>query len=263
MPSTPAVRAPLLPRTRRHATKRNAGSVTRLNRSSNLRRGSSLAQQCSFVWISSTRRSASSKTGVSSSVFTGDLLAFQSIHRRLAVPLRHVRASRTLGLLRGLRHVAMPSVDDEPARRPAGCQEVRATSRRFPRSPHSVQQGSRPALPRQHRHTYAAGLQRGLPTSTLLPASESPPLRMAACTAPGPYPPDLSRHNDYGASITGSSRTASCHRLPNPHRLAVPARPGFVRAAPILPHVSAVGLPPASPACCDRPETEVFHPRSE
>jgi len=36
-PSTPAVLAPLLPRTRSHATNRNAGSATKLNRSSNLR----------------------------------------------------------------------------------------------------------------------------------------------------------------------------------------------------------------------------------
>ena len=30
-----------------------------------------------------------------------------------------------------------------------------------------------------------------------------------ACAAPGPYPPDWSRWNSYGASSTGSSRTAS------------------------------------------------------
>jgi hypothetical protein len=33
--------------------------------------------------------------------------------------------------------------------------------------------------------------------------------RTAACAAPGPYPPDLSRCEGYGASGTGSSRTAS------------------------------------------------------
>jgi hypothetical protein len=36
-PSTPAVREPVLPRTRSHATSTNAGSQTRLNRSSNRR----------------------------------------------------------------------------------------------------------------------------------------------------------------------------------------------------------------------------------
>ncbi len=58
-PSTPADRAPRLPRTRSHATMRKAGSATRLNRSSNRRSGSSVAHWCSLVWISSTRTSAS------------------------------------------------------------------------------------------------------------------------------------------------------------------------------------------------------------
>src|SRR5919109_792985 len=50
----PAERAPLLPRTRRHPTSRNAGSATRLNRSSNRRPCSLVAQWCSLVWIPST-----------------------------------------------------------------------------------------------------------------------------------------------------------------------------------------------------------------
>jgi len=54
-PSIPAARAPRLPRTRAHATVSTAGSVTRLNRSSNRRPGSSFAHRCSLVWIFSTR----------------------------------------------------------------------------------------------------------------------------------------------------------------------------------------------------------------
>ncbi len=42
-------------------------------------------------------------------------------------------------------------------------------------------------------------------------------------------------------------------------RLAVPTRPVVVRAAPTLPGVSRVGLPSASPACCDRPGMESSH----
>src|SRR5690606_580674 len=117
-PSTPAVRAPLLLRTRIHPASRKAGSQTRLCRSSNRRRGSSAAQRCSLAWIFSTRRSAAYATSSSSSVFTNDLLAFQLPHCRLAGPLRHVRAFRALGLLRVLRPTPRPSAGDGPAPAP-------------------------------------------------------------------------------------------------------------------------------------------------
>src|SRR4029450_11906968 len=45
--------------------------------------------------------------------------------------------------------------------------------------------------------------------------------------------------------------------------LAVPTRPVVVRAAPTLPSASQVRLPPASTACCDRPQTESFHLRPD
>jgi hypothetical protein len=51
------------------------------------------------------------------------------------------------------------------------------------------------------------------------------------------------------------TRVTPSHRAHRgPGRLAVPARPGFVRAAPTLPGTSRIRLPSASPACCDRPE---------
>src|SRR5258708_7997594 len=77
LPSTPAERAPLLLLTRSHATNTNAGSQTRLYRSSNLRWGSPLAHWCSLVWISRTRRSAATSPDGGSSAFTGHLRAFQ------------------------------------------------------------------------------------------------------------------------------------------------------------------------------------------
>ena len=40
-------------------------------------------------------------------------------------------------------------------------------------------------------------------------------------------------------------------------------RPVVVGAAPTLPSASQVGLPPASTACCDRPQTESFHLRPD
>src|SRR6266536_3687422 len=53
-------------------------------------------------------------------------------HRSLAVPLRHVHASRVLGLLQALRHDPPPTADDAPAHHPkAG----RVATGRFPRSP--------------------------------------------------------------------------------------------------------------------------------
>ena len=82
----PAERAPLLPRTRSHATITNAGSQTRLYRSSNLRWGSSLAQRCSLAWISRTRRPAENSPDPGSPVFTGGLRAFPSPAARLAGP---------------------------------------------------------------------------------------------------------------------------------------------------------------------------------
>ena len=50
LPSTPAERALVFPATRSHAINNTLGSVTRLYRSSNRRRGSSFAQRCSLVW---------------------------------------------------------------------------------------------------------------------------------------------------------------------------------------------------------------------
>ena len=179
-------------------------------------------------------------------------------HCRLASPLRHVRAINALGLLRGLRHAWHRQPTTGLALQLAGCQPGEATPERFPRSPPSGRRASRPALPRQHRHAYAAGLQRGLPTGIERPASESPPRGGVRCTRPAssrlePVEPLRGvRHwfLSYGVS--------PC--LPDPRRLEVPARPVVVRAAPTSPRVSADQLPSASPACCDRPAAGVFHP---
>jgi hypothetical protein len=61
-------------------------------------------------------------------------------------------------------------------------------------------------------------------------------------------------HHWFTARCTFSSR------LPDPGRLAVPARPVVVRAAPTLPRASGVRLPSASAACCDRPLAGSFLP---
>jgi hypothetical protein len=46
---------------------------------------------------------------------------------------------------------------------------------------------------------------------------------------------------------------------PDPHHLAVLARPGFVRAAPAVPGTTRIRLPSATPACCGRPAAKVSH----
>lgn len=142
----PAVRAPRLPRTRRHATSRNAGSATRLKRSTNRRPGSSVAHRCSLVCIRSTRVSASDGVGHSAPVFTGDLLPH--IHQRceIAVRLRHVAGFPDLRLLRGLRPSPKLSADHRPARMRSTTSHERAASGWFPRSPHDRSTGVVPSF---------------------------------------------------------------------------------------------------------------------
>ena len=48
-------------------------------------------------------------------------------------------------------------------------------------------------------------------------------------------------------------------RSPHPRRPAVPARHGFVRAAPTCPGTSRGRLPSASQSCCDRTTVQVSH----
>src|SRR5215203_6356746 len=118
MPSTPAVRAPRLPRTRAQAIAKNAGSTTRLNRSSNRRAASSPDHRCSLAWIFSTRVRFSTAPGAS--VFTGDLLTFQHRRCELAAALGHAAGFPGLGLLRRLRPTNQASADDAPVRDRSG-----------------------------------------------------------------------------------------------------------------------------------------------
>src|SRR4029453_19188223 len=71
-----------------------------------------------------------------------------------------------------------------------------------------------------------------------------------------------------GSGLTGvdhwfSSAYTFPSCLPDPGRLAVPTRPVVVGAAPTLPGASRIRLPPASTACCDRPQAESFHLRPD
>ena len=179
-------------------------------------------------------------------------------HCRLAGPLRHVRAINAPGLLRGLRHAWHHQPTTGLALQLAGCQPGEATPRRFPRSPPSGRRASRPALPRQHRHAYAAGFQRGLPAGIERPASESPPKGGVRCARPASSRLEPVEHLRGVRHRFLSYGVSPC--LPDPRRLEVPARPVVVRAAPASPRVPADQLPSASPACCDRLAAGVFHP---
>ena len=131
--------------------------------------------------------------GDGASVFTGDLLAFQSTCCGFAALLRHVVGFPDLGLLRGLRPISGSSVDDGPARHRPGWTAGRAIPRWFPRSPCTGRRGRCPALLRQSRHGYAAGLPRGLPTGIRNRLRSRPPTGGGRALLTGPYPPGWSR----------------------------------------------------------------------
>ena len=75
-----------------------------------------------------------------------DLRAFQHPPCRLAGPLRHVHASRVLGLLRGLRPIPRPSVGNGPAHQPGRLPGGEGDRGWFPRSPWNRSMREAPAL---------------------------------------------------------------------------------------------------------------------
>jgi hypothetical protein len=110
-----------------------------------------------------------------------------------------------------------------------------------------------PALPRQHRHGYAAGLHRGLPAGTPSRLRSRPPASGGRALHPGPYPPDLSRCHAYGAltlvplvyrliSLAGPGPSGSTR----PSRLCQRCFP----PSPASPGSDCAQFPPG---CCDSP----------
>src|SRR3954462_15426664 len=170
MPSTPAVRAPRLVRTRAQVTARTAGSTTRLNRSSNRRAGSLPAHWCSLVWILSTRTRAATAANSDAPVFTGDLLTFQFQHCELAAALGHVTGFPGLGLLRRLRPTTRRSADGAPSPPRPGRPGGGTAPRWFPRSPLDRSTGSAPS--------YSPAASPRLPRSTSSWPSTRPTLAL-------------------------------------------------------------------------------------
>ena len=261
-PSTPADRAPRLPRTRSQATVRKAGSQTRLYRSQNRRLGlvgSPLVQLGLDSQYPRPRPHRGRATDAS--VFTGDLLTLPVPLLRLAGSLRHVRGFPALGLLRTLRPIPGPSADGGPARRRPGW----AAGRAAPDGSHV-----------HHEPVDGVGAQLcpcSLATSTpqaFLVASWPAPItdsespladQHAACTAARP----ISTRLEPVSCLRGFNHWFT---LRTPSRLACRTRavwqcrpvPSLSGLLPTLPCASRVRLPSASPACCDRPKVESFHP---
>jgi hypothetical protein len=120
--------------------------------------------------------------------------------------------------------------------------------------------GRRPALLRQHRHGYAAGLHRGLPTAGTRRLRSRTHSGVRALHT-GPYPPDWSRLRGYEASSTGS---LTLHLLTS---LDEPAPSGSTDTARLLgaachqsPSFPAIGCPDASSGPLRRPNRDGLSP---
>jgi hypothetical protein len=140
--------------------------------------------------------------------------ALPTRHRSPAVPLRHVHASRVLGLLRALRHDPPPTADDAPAHRPEGGEgghgslptftTTRSTSEvpsYTPAASPGVRRSPSPWPPHRPLHTGCGVARRYRDGRALLT---------------GPDPPGWSRHVAYGASTL----------VPRVHLLVLLAGPG-------------------------------------
>jgi hypothetical protein len=110
------------------------------------------------------------------------------------------------------------------------------------------------------RHGYAADLPHGLPGPLKHTAPEVP----AASVHGGTHRArPVSARFEPVSQLKDVKRRFLAYsfppRSPDPHHLAVLARPGFVRAAPALPAATRTRLPSATATCYDRPQAKVFH----
>ena len=227
-PSTPAVRAPLLPRTRSHATSRNAGigdeveqiiePAMRIITGPTVQLGLDLQYPSLRPKQRELRvRRYSPATSWHSSILPADLLAPFAMCTPLA-------CSDYYGASAPPTAISRQRTCPPPDRLPGG----RATAGRFPRSPRNRSMREAPSLyPGSIATPTPQTFDRGLPTgpTSRLRSRPAPHERTGHALHTGPYPPGLSRHWTYGASDTGSSRTPSHLCLPDPGRLAVPTRP--------------------------------------
>ena len=113
------------------------------------------------------------------------------------------------------------------------------------------------------RHEYAADLPHGLPDGSCPPPRKFPTTLRWVRTAAGPDPPGFEPVPHQGTVTRRFLAYSSPSRLPDPAHLAVLDRPGVVGAAPTLPGVTRLGLPPAPPSCYDRISGEGLSPPLE
>ena len=241
--------------------------MTRLNRSSNRRLASPVAQRCSFVWIPSTRPFASTRLRLGASVFTGDLLTFQSFDCELAAALGHVIGFPDLGLLRRLRPAPMPSTDDEPSRRRPGWpvgREHRHGSHvhhRFPR------QARRPAMPQRP----STSTPQTFPVTTrpdlTLHSARAPRRRTKSTSEFAAAQPTSARFELVvsleGLYNAGSSRTPFCLASQAQAVWQYRPVPSLSGLLPTLPGASRIRLPPASTGLLRQPGGEGLSPPLE
>ena len=174
----------------------------------------------------------------SSSVFTSGLLAFPYVCCLLAGSLRHVHASRVPGLLRGLRPIPCLQRTVRLSR-PRGWSPRGGTSTRwFPCSLRIDRPGRHPALPRQHRHGYAAGLHRDLPAGTPSQLRSQPPPQGWPRTASRPVSARFEPVPRLRGFITGSCSYAFWSRSPDTAQ-KLPVWPVRARECSLAADVSA------------------------
>ncbi len=262
MPSTPAVRAPLFPRTLCQATTRKAGSQTRLNTSSNRRWPSANAHWFSFFCRPSTRASASLRLGHGAPIFISDLLVLHWAADP-AGSLRHVDGFPVPGLLRILRPTPAASAGDGRSHLSSQRDGREGPPEWFPRSPWQRSTGLVPSYAPAASPWIRRRLSPWPPSRRHQPRAEFSPPKRGCAPQPSPYPPGWSWWFSLeGLSSAGSSRTPSCVACRTRtiwQCWCVPALSGLLSA---LTPVPEIGLPSASSTCCDRPMAVSFHHRT-
>ncbi len=269
-PSTPAVLAPLLPRTRSHATNRNAGigdeveqviePAMRIITGPTVQLGldlqyPTLSPQQGHLPV---RRCSPATSSWHSSI---RLLTCwpPSPCVRLSRPPRRVVTPAT---------TTRPPPHPRPISRQRTCPPAGLAARQAGRPVdgshvhHAIDRPGRcPALPRQHRHGYAADLHRGLPTAELNGFGvDQPHTACGSCTAHRP----ISTRFEPASRLRGfSTGSLALHLLVS---LAGPAPSGSAGTSrlcqgrlPPSPASPRIRLPPASSGRCDGPAGRVSH----